>query len=66
MAITLNWTTTVTRQTAFENIEEQYKTGTWLKEGVEQGVVEVLLNSDGAQTLSDEKIIEGLDKPWLT
>lgn len=66
MSITLNWTTTVTRQTAFENIEEQYKIGTWLKEGVEQGVVEVLLNSDGAQTLSDEEIIQGLDRPWLT
>jgi len=66
MSITLNWTATVTRQTAFENIEEQYKTGTWLKEGVEQGVVEVLLDEEGSQTLSDAEIIEGLSKPWLT
>lgn len=66
MSITLNWTTTVTRETAFENIEERYKIGTWLKDGVEKGAVEVLLDTDGVQTLSDDEIIEGLDRPWLT
>ena len=66
MSITLNWTTTITRDTAFENIEEQYKVGTWSKDGVEKGAIEVLLDTDGVQTLSDAEIIEGLAKPWLT
>lgn len=65
MTITLNWTGTVGRQTAFENVEEQYKTGVWLNDGVEQGTVEVLLDEEGNQTLSDIEIIEGLAKPWL-
>lgn len=66
MTITLNWTATVGRQTVFENVEEQYKTGVWLNDGVEQGTVEVLLDEEGSQTLSDAEIIEGLAKPWLT
>ena len=66
MTITLNWTATVGRQTVFENVEEQYKTGVWLNNGVEQGTVEVLLDTGGVQTLSDDEIIEGLDRPWLT
>ena len=66
MTITLNWTATVGRQTVFENVEEQYKTGVWLNNGVEQGTVEVLLDEEGSQTLSDAEIIEGLSKPWLT
>lgn len=66
MTITLNWTATVGRQTVFENVEEHYKTGVWLNDGVEQGTVEVLLDEEGNQTLSDAEIIEGLAKPWLT
>lgn len=62
--ITLNWTGTVIREDAFEN-EEHYKTGTWLKDGVEQGVIEILLQ-DGEQITSDTIIIESLDRPWLT
>ena len=66
MAITLTWKGTVTRQTAFEDVEEQYKTGVWLKDGVEQGLVEVALDDSLEQTISDADIIQGLDKPWLT
>lgn len=62
--ITLNWTGTVTRENAFGN-EEHYKTGTWLKDGVEQGAIEILLQ-DGQQITSDTVIIESLDRPWLT
>ena len=66
MAITITWKGTVTRQTAFEDVEEQYKTGVWLKDGVEQGLVEIALDDSLEQTISDADIIQGLDKPWLT
>ena len=66
MTITLNWKGTAARQTAIENVEEQYKTGVWLKDGVEQGAVEVALDDSLEQIISDADIIQGLDKPWLT
>jgi hypothetical protein len=66
MAITLNWTSMVTRQDVLGN-PEYYKLGVWLEDGVERGKVEVPCNANSEDIVSDAEVIasiENSDQEW--
>lgn len=53
MAVTITWQDDIVTR----NSNEKYKVGAWYVDGVQQGTLEVPLNEDDTQKMSDSEIV---------